>query len=378
MMKFHKYFSVLLATAMLFGCGSSEPAPDIFALPVSYVVGKKPEVVIAHDMNNDEFPDIIVVNSADRTLSYFEGLGDGTFKDGQIIETGREPFAIEVADYNGDRIADIALCNYGDGEVSIILGQKDGLFKLKTNVKVGRLPISITSGDFNNDEINDLAVTLRFNKMIILLGVGDGTFKVAEAYQAAPTPAHMTVSDYNGDGNQDIAMVLNAVKVRFLKMFYGNGDGTFDPPQLIKGGNQSSFLMHHDMNLDGHLDLLTSSPMKDSLSIFMGDGKGDFTKMQDFAGEKGPHNIVVGDFTGDKVPDIVVCNRRGGSISIIPGNGDGTFVYPHYNYVVGSQPRSIAGADFNRDGMMDIAVVLYQKKILEVFLRKATAPKMDL
>ncbi|MBT5793511.1 MAG: VCBS repeat-containing protein, partial [Deltaproteobacteria bacterium] len=148
-MNFYKSFSILLATAMLFGCGPNEPAPDIFALPVSYMVGKKPEVVIAHDMNNDEFPDIVVVNSADRTLSYFEGLGDGTFKDGQIIETGREPFAIEVADYNGDRIADIALCNYGDGEVSIILGQKDGLFKLKTNVKVGRLPISITSGDFN-------------------------------------------------------------------------------------------------------------------------------------------------------------------------------------------------------------------------------------
>jgi hypothetical protein len=182
----------------------------------------------------------------------------------------------------------------------------------------------------------------------------------------------LTVSDYNGDGNQDIALVLNAVNVRYLKMFYGNGDGTFLAPELVKGGSQSSFLTHYDMNMDGHLDLLTSSPMKDSLSIFMGNGKGEFTKLQDFAGEKGPHNIVVGDFTGDKVPDIVVCNRRGGSISIIPGNGDGSFVYPHYNYVVGSQPRSIAGADFNGDGMMDIAVVLYQKQILEVFLRKSS------
>ena len=376
-MNFFKPSSIFIAIWVLFGCGTSQPSPDIFALPVSYMVGKKPEVVLAHDMNNDEFPDLLVVNSAGNSLSYFEGLGDGTFKDQQIIETGREPFAIELADFNGDRIADIALCNYGDGEVSIILGQKDGLFKLKTNVKVGRLPIAIASGDFNNDEIKDLAVTLRFNKLIILLGVGDGTFKVAEAYQASPTPAHISTSDYNSDGNQDIALALNAVKTRFLKMFYGNGDGTFQPPKLIKGGSQSSFLIHHDMNMDGKLDLLTSSPMKDSLSIFMGDGKGTFKKMQDFAGEKGPHNIVVGDFTGDKVPDIVVCNRRGASISVIQGNGDGTFVYPHYNYAVGSQPRSITGADFNRDGMMDVAVVLYQKQVLEVFLRKASAPPVD-
>lgn len=372
-MNFFKLSSIFFAAWVLFGCGPGRAAPDIFSLPVSYMVGKKPEVVMARDMNNDEFPDLVVVNSAGNSLSYFEGLGDGTFKDQQVIETGREPFAVELADFNGDRIPDIALCNYGDGEVSIILGQKDGLFKLKANVKVGRLPIAIASGDFNNDEINDLAVTLRFNKLIILLGVGDGTFKVAEAYQASPTPAHISIGDYNGDGNQDIALALNAVKTRYLKMFYGNGDGTFQPPKLINGGSQSSFLIHHDMNLDGKLDLLTSSPMKDSLSIFMGDGKGAFTKMRDFAGEKGPHNIVAGDFTGDKVPDIVVCNRRGASISVIQGNGDGTFVYPHYNYSVGSQPRSIAGADFNRDGMMDVAVVLYQKQILEVFLRKASA-----
>ncbi len=364
----------LIGALLLFGCGQSQPSPDLFALPVSYMVGKKPEVVLAHDMNNDEFPDLLVVNSGGNSLNFLEGIGDGTFKDPQTIETGREPFALDVADFNGDRIPDIALCNYGDGNVSIILGQKDGLFKLKTDVKVGRLPIAVTAGDFNNDDKTDLAVTLRFNKLIILLGVGDGTFKLAEAYQVGPTPAYLTIDDYNSDGNDDIAIALNGLKVKHIKMLFGNGDGTFLPPKKITGGNQSSFIVHHDMNLDGKTDLIASSPMRDSLSIYVGDGKGEFSKLEDFAGEKGPHNIVAGDFTGDKVPDIVVCNRRGGSISVIPGRGDGTFVYPHFNYVVGSQPRSITGADFNRDGMMDIAVVLYQKQILEVFLRKANVP----
>jgi hypothetical protein len=364
----------LLGALLLSGCVQSQLSPDLFALPVSYMVGKKPEVVLAHDMNNDEFPDLLVVNSGGNSLNFLEGIGDGTFKDPQTIETGREPFALDVADFNGDRIPDIALCNYGDGNVSIILGQKDGLFKLKTDVKVGRLPIAVTAGDFNNDDKTDLAVTLRFNKLIILLGVGDGTFKLAEAYQVGPTPAYITIDDYNSDGNDDIAIALNGLKVKHIKMLFGNGDGTFLPPKKITGGNQSSFIVHHDMNLDGKTDLIASSPMRDSLSIYVGDGKGEFSKLEDFAGEKGPHNIVAGDFTGDKVPDIVVCNRRGGSISVIPGRGDGTFVYPHFNYVVGSQPRSITGADFNRDGMMDIAVVLYQKQILEVFLRKANVP----
>ena len=375
-LKIKGLISILMAV-LLSSCGQSQPPPDLFALPVSYMVGKKPEVVLARDMNNDEFPDLVVVNSAGNSLTYLEGIGDGTFKTPQTIETGREPFALDIADFNGDHIPDIALCNYGDGNVSIILGQKDGLFKLKTDVKVGRLPIAVSAGDFNNDEKIDLAVTLRFNKLMILLGVGDGTFKVAEAYQAGPTPAYLTIDDYNSDGNQDIAMALNAAKVRHIKMFLGNGDGTFLAPKKIIGGHQSSFIVSHDMNLDGTKDLISSSPMRDSLSIYIGDGKGEFSKLEDFAGEKGPHNIVVGDFTGDRVPDIVVCNRRGASISILPGRGDGTFVYPHYNYAVGSQPRSITGADFNHDGMMDIAVVLYQKKVLEVFLRKAYVPPDD-
>ena len=103
---------------------SERALPDLFALPVTYMVGEKPEVVLARDMNNDEYPDILVVNSASRSLTYLEGIGDGTFKDSQTIETGREPFALDVADFNGDRIPDIALCNYGDGNVSIILGRK--------------------------------------------------------------------------------------------------------------------------------------------------------------------------------------------------------------------------------------------------------------
>ena len=59
-MKPNKPIILALVVWFLSGCGQSQPSPDIFALPVSYMVGKKPEVVRAHDMNNDEFPDLIV------------------------------------------------------------------------------------------------------------------------------------------------------------------------------------------------------------------------------------------------------------------------------------------------------------------------------
>jgi hypothetical protein len=212
---------------------------------------------------------------------------------------------------------------------------------------------------------------------VILLGVGDGSFKVAEAYKASGTPASLVVGDYNGDKNMDIAMSFNAVKMKFIRVFLGNGDGTLQDPVKFRGGHQSAFIMQHDMNNDGHLDLITSSTFTDSLSLFLGDGKGEFHVMQDFAGEKGPQFMVADDFVGGRHQDLAVSNRRDNSISIIEGRGDGSFVFPHYNYPVGRNPRAMVGADFNHDGLKDLAVLLYDKQLMEVFLRKIPTRPQD-
>ena len=361
----------LMAMVLIAGCDREERSdPEPFGLPVAYPLGKKPATVIAGDMNGDEFPDIMVPNSASDNLYYYEGQGDGTFKPAVVMKTGREPVALDISDFNGDGISDIAVCNYGDGNVSIILGQKDGLFRVLEPLKVGRLPIAIGAGDFNKDEKMDLAVTMRFDKLIIFLGDGDGTFRMAEAYVAPGTPAHMAVSDYNNDTFDDIAISFNAMDIKFIRVYHGNGDGTFQKPKLIKGGHQSAFITHYDMNQDGQQDLIISSAITDSLTLFLGDGKGFFQPLQDFAAEKSPSHIVPGEFTGDKIPDLVVNNQRDGSVSVLEGRGDGTFYFPHYNYPVGRNPRAITGADFNKDGMKDLAVILYDAQSLLILMRK--------
>ena len=371
---------ILLGLSITLAAGCDNPNvvdPDPFGLPVMYKVGKKPATVVARDMNNDEFPDILVPNSDTNDLYYFEGNGDGTFKDPVVMKTGREPVALETSDFNGDGIPDIAVCNYGDDNISIILGQKDGMFKLAEPLKAGRLPISIGSGDFNQDEKMDLAVTLRFDKLVIFLGNGDGTFKRAETYKAPGTPAYMTVGDYNNDTFDDIAIASNAVKTNYIRVYYGNGDGTFPNSKRISGGHQSAFITHYDMNQDGHQDLMISSPIGDSLTIFLGDGKGVFQALQDFAAEKSPTHIVAGEFTGDRFPDLVVNNQRDGSISVLQGRGDGTFIFPHFNYPVGRNPRAMVGADFNKDGMKDVAVILYDASTLVILMRNVGNPSVS-
>jgi hypothetical protein len=125
---------------------------------------------------------------------------------------------------------------------------------------------------------------------------------------------------------------------------------------------------------DAQTNSSNTSTHPDSLTLFLGQGEGKFEAVTDFAGEKGPEHIVAGEFTGDRIPDVVVCNRRDNSISILEGKGDGSFLFPHFNYPVGRNPRAMAGADFNGDGMTDLAIVLYDSQKVIVLIRKVTGP----
>src|SRR5262249_47836996 len=73
-----------------------------------------------------------------------------------------------------------------------------------------------------------------------------------------------------------------------------------------------------------------------------------------------PVGIVTADFNRDGFPDLVVANTGPpdgsmSSLSSLAGNGDGTF-QPAANFDVGPAPAALAVGDFDRDGLLDLAV----------------------
>jgi len=76
----------------------------------------------------------------------------------------------------------------------------------------------------------------------------------------------------------------------------------------------------------------------------------------DFPGAADPTCIITADFNGDGIPDLAVCDiLSGGRISISFGKPDGTFQSPVY-YASGTSPTSLLAADFNGDGKLDLAM----------------------
>jgi hypothetical protein len=72
------------------------------------------------------------------------------------------------------------------------------------------------------------------------------------------------------------------------------------------------------------------------------------------AGDR-PGAPVVADFNGDGVADIAVANRDSGTLSIVIGRGDGTFE-GQLLVQAGPEPVLLATADFDGDGRADLAV----------------------
>jgi hypothetical protein len=135
-------------------------------------------------------------------------------------------------------------------------------------------------------------------------------------------------------------------------------------------GNQPVALASGDFNGDGQPDLVVVNQNNNTISILLGKPDGTFAPQAVYATGPLPTAVTVGDFNRDGNLDIAVVNQNctiqsekivgilvcaTGTVSILLGNGDGTFG-PHTDYTVGTQPVSVAAADFNGDGNLDLVV----------------------
>src|SRR5262249_27577290 len=76
---------------------------------------------------------------------------------------------------------------------------------------------------------------------------------------------------------------------------------------------------------------------------------------------------------GDTRQDLAVVDNANRLVSVLIGKGDGTF-QTHVDYAVGTDPRSVAVADVNRDGIPDLIVTNYADSTVSVLLGSQAAP----
>jgi hypothetical protein len=291
-----------------------------------------------------------------------------------------------VGDFNADGVPDLLTANRLDGSVSVLLGNGHGSFQAARNTAIDehfvsgfRPPIDVVVGEFNGDGIQDLAVaTLDLDtfqgRLSILLGNGDGTFRAqtrvltTEEFLFVPSPV---VGDLNGDGRLDIVTTTFADST--LGVLLGNGDGTFEfhsfrirTPPFARAGNPIGAQLG-DLNGDGHLDLVGVTDQQ-FVTILLGNGDGTFQDALNLVTGQLPTSVALADLNRDGKLDIVTSHRtnsfsadpRLSGVSELLGNGDGSFrgpvQFPTSTDSSGAQSTlQVVVGDFNGDGIPDLA-----------------------
>ncbi|MCU1302954.1 MAG: hypothetical protein JWQ87_3238 [Candidatus Sulfotelmatobacter sp.] len=335
-----------------------------FGIPKTYSVGRSPTSVAVADLNGDGFQDLVVTNGADNTVSVLLGNGKGDFIAKTPPATGISPVSVAIADFNGDHIPDLAVANSAGNSVSILLGAGSGKFQPATNINAGSYPQSVAVGDFNGDGHVDLAVADGSgNGVTTLLGNGDGTFMSGVQYASGAKTVSATVADVNGDKKQDLIVVNADLLPGQITVLLGNGDGTFQSG-LNYGSTKRLTITNPqgitsaDFNCDGKPDLAVANAGNNTVGLLFGNGDGTFRAGLSLGAGHPPVAIVTADFNHDGFADLATVNPASGDVTVLLANPTCTgFKLPvNYNLGVGVSPVSLAAADFNGDGVPDIVV----------------------
>jgi sugar lactone lactonase YvrE len=289
---------------------------------------------IARDFNGDGKTDLALLTYPSGfthdNVTTLLGNGDGTFVvSATSLVYNPGPVGGDVivgsmvaADFNGDGKMDLAVVGdyVGTGGVTIVLGNGDGTFTATgTNLELTQGFGSVATGDFNGDGIPDLLATRFFGPGggVVFLGKGDGTFTEMGSFTLDPFPRSILTGDVNGDGKLDVLFGYDSG----VGVFLGNGDGTFTqaPGSPLSGG--AGGLSAGDFNHDGKLDLAGIDNSIDLADVFLGAGDGTFTRIAPTAtvGQdvSAALSLVAADFNGDGVPDLAMLTRNQVAASIL-------------------------------------------------------------
>jgi len=227
---------------------------------------------------------------------------------------------------------------------------------------------------------NSESAPLGFPSQQFSSGVMDkgGLFQPVVRYGSGGTaPDAVAIADVNGDGRPDIvvANVCESLGCSSseggMAVLLGNGDGTFQSAMSFNsGGIGAQSVAVADLNSDGRPDLAVGTCVISSSScgfgqsgqvaIILGNGDGTFQSATTYAsGGWGTNSVAVADVNGDGKLDLLVTNfydptKGFGSVGVLLGNGDGTF-QPVVTYASNySNVDSAVVADVNGDGKPDL------------------------
>ncbi|WP_263376057.1 FG-GAP-like repeat-containing protein [Granulicella aggregans] len=386
-----------LAGAAAVSYPSLDPtAASIYTLPASNL-----SVFAEGDANGDGYPDIIAEDLtnivADQNVVPFVTLlndGKGNFTK-VIAQSAAEVAAVagvdsHFVDLNGDGIPDLVeLSATGYGYAA---GKGDGTFSAYTPISLGISPACpmnyATTGDLTGKGSNDIVFAYPGDQecsgsvvtpsgYFVSINDGKGHF-TTKFYPSGLQLLNVALGDFNGDGKLDLAFNDNYAYDDYTNVYLamGNGNGTFSTPTTILSGYLVTSLRVADYNQDGKPDVALSTagllqagpygysviPGTQGVLLMPNQGSASFGPPTLVAQGTLPFGAAFADFNNDGLPDLAISaysqyddNDQYGVVTY-PNLGGGDFG-PYLSEEMGTFSTFTFVDDFNHDGAPDVLAV---------------------
>lgn len=363
-----------------------------FAARADYpATGMSVESVFVKDLNMDGRRDVVLSSTFSEEIRVFRNTsspGLTNFQSGvEYGLGGTQSRFVEFADFDSNGSVDIAVVSRNLASVSIyrnlsVAGSDITLAVQRVNVpSPSGQALVLSSGDMDGDGKLDLVVG--GGEVRVLRNTSTSaeniSFVLSSGYDTTNSALNISVGDLNGDSKPDVATAnQNNSNVSILiNTSAGSGNIHFTPKVDVKTGASPIGVKIADIDGDNRQDVVTSNFNGNSITVLENSttSTSSFTVKQrriDFGAGITPHHLTVGDVNLDGKLDVAVPDREGNTVSLlinssIIGKPDflsrKDFLAPDGEAGV----TSIAAADFDIDGDIDVAASFDDTPTLSVF-----------
>lgn len=313
--------------------------------------------VYVADLDGDSKTDILSASAEDGKIAWFKGDGAGNFSAEKIISNQAvDVAAVYAVDLDGDSKLDVLAAIYD--RIVWFQNNGNGTFSAEKVILSEQGILTVYAADLDNDGDMDVLSGSMIDEVAWYKNDGNGNFgNKSIIAQVNFDPTSIYAANLDGDNNIDLLVTTRSNKVLWYK---NNGNGVFGNENVIASGSgivEFPDVYPADLDGDGKLDVLSTSPDVAQITWYEGNGSGGFS-IGETIGELDyyPNRIYTADLDNDGKLDLLFLGNI--EVAWFRSNGDGTFNNKKTiaNLDGGGFRGGIFAADLDGDQDLDVVV----------------------